>query len=473
MQRRFDEILKGLCPSGEGDVLSHPLLAVSGGVDSMSMAYFFLHSSLGIRFAVANCNFHLRSDESDADSAMVRSWCESHGIVCHTADFETTRYAQFKGISIEMAARELRYEWFDSLCREYDYSSLAVAHNLNDNAETLMLNMLRGTGLKGMTGMQTLSVLPLEGSKVRLVRPLLGFSRSEIEQYACKNGVPSREDSTNSQNEYRRNKLRNQVFPLFREINPSFLEAFSKDMANLSQIALIADSYFASARSSAVLFEDADTLRLDVSSLRNDSNAAYLLYRLLDPYGFNSSDISSLASLLSSTGTFSGKQFFSGSWRLLTSASEITVSRQPDACGLRGFPQDNSLIVRCDGEYELDGIRFSVRTVNKSPELSPKQPQGVSMMDAQACPFPFLVRRWRNGDWMKPIGLHGRKKLSDMFVDLKMSLSDKEKSLVAVVPGMNGDSESVRVASLLGRRVDESVKVQDSSEDVVIVSILL
>lgn len=494
MQKRFDDIVRGLFPEG-GTVL----LAVSGGMDSMCMANLFLHSAQNLSFAVANCNFHLRGDESDGDSAMVKSWCERNSIVCHQKDFSTKLYAQDNSLSIEMAARELRYEWFDSLCREYSYSALVVAHNLNDNAETMMLNLLRGTGIKGMLGIQAETKIPVDGSQIKLVRPLLAFSRTEIEDYVKANKIDYRDDHTNFDNEYRRNKLRNLVFPIFKEINPSFLSAFAKDIANLSQVSDVADAYYKMQREKIVLYEDADQLRIDVKQLRENDHVPYMLYRLLEPYGFNSSDISSLTSLLSSDGTFSGKVFTCQHCRLVTSSSEISVTRLPlssserchdsysDAVSatclehhsvrshLHDFSIENSVVVRGSGNYELSGIRFSVEIVDRTSDLSPKQPAGISMFDAEAFSFPFIVRKWKNGDWMKPIGLHGRKKLSDMFVDLKMSLTDKERALVAVVPGMNPleEEKSIRVASLLGKRVDESVKVKDDTDKVVIVRILL
>lgn len=168
MQERFDRILKGLLPDGEA-----VLLAVSGGVDSMCMAELFLNTTAKVRFALAHCNFHLRGEESDSDEALVRAWAESHGVIFIKKDFDTKEYAASNGVSIEMAARELRYTWFAEVCRERGFAALAVAHNANDNAETMILNMLRGTGVKGMTGMRGSSLLP--GSDARLIRPLLGL----------------------------------------------------------------------------------------------------------------------------------------------------------------------------------------------------------------------------------------------------------------------------------------------------------
>lgn len=467
MQHRFDDIMKGLFPGG-GTVL----LAVSGGMDSMCLATLFHSSASAPSFAVANCNFNLRGEESDGDSAMVRQWCGERGIVCHTASFPTGEYAAVKGYSVEMAARELRYGWFDRLCREHGYAALAVAHNSNDNAETMILNLLRGTGVRGMAGMRPESVLPCPSSRVPLLRPLLSFSREEISAFVSENGVPYRNDSSNFGNEYRRNKVRNLIFPLFREINPSFLDSFARDMANLSQLSAFADSCFGEIRPSLVSFENEDQLRISVGELRRQAHPEYLTYRLLEPYGFSPADISSLVRLLTRESDYSGRQFFSGEWRLVTSSSELVVSRKR-ALVMKGLsPCADVTVVRSAGIYSTAGVSYSVELRKWDSGAKVPAEAGLTLADASVLGFPFIVRGWRKGDWMRPLGLHGRKKLSDMFVDLKMSLHDKERALVAISPAAAGQEGRERVMSLLGRRIDESVRVGEATESVVLVRIL-
>ena len=191
------------------------LLAISGGVDSLVMgelfidgnAYFGADAPSPVSLAVAHCNFHLRGEESDGDAAFVKAWADRHGLKCYTADFQTEEYAREQGVSIEMAARELRYEWFDHLCNEHGFDGVCVAHNANDNAETLMLNLLRGTGVKGLCAMAEASVNPYGSSRV--FRPMLGFTRDEIDSYANGHGLSWRTDSTNAQPDYKRNRIRN------------------------------------------------------------------------------------------------------------------------------------------------------------------------------------------------------------------------------------------------------------------------
>lgn len=211
------------------------LLAVSGGIDSIYMAHRAPELWPGASFAVAHCNFNLRSDESDGDEAFVREWCALRGLPLHVRSFQTRQYAAAMGISIEMAARELRYAWFGELCTGCGYDAVAVAHNAGDNAETLLLNLLRGTGLRGITGMRAEGFLPNPGySGIPLLRPLLGITRAEIEAYAREHALSWREDSTNALCDYKRNKLRNQVFPIFEEINPRFVEALNRDMVRFA-----------------------------------------------------------------------------------------------------------------------------------------------------------------------------------------------------------------------------------------------
>ena len=237
MRDRFDSCLDGQLP-GEGAVL----LAVSGGIDSMVMADLFLNSSNKRPITLAHCDFHLRGEESDADAAFVGDWAKSRGVPFRRVDFDTREYASSLGISVEMAARELRYSWCARLCEEEGFVAVAVAHNANDNAETIILNLLRGTGLKGVCGMRSVSPLP-GATNALILRPLLDFTRDEIREYALGRGLSWREDSSNTDSAYKRNLIRNEIFPLFGKINPSFLETLNADARRFSQVQAIADDY--------------------------------------------------------------------------------------------------------------------------------------------------------------------------------------------------------------------------------------
>ena len=321
MYHEFSGILEqaGLW-SGEGTVL----LAVSGGIDSMCMADLFRRT--GLPFAIAHCNFRLRGEESDADEALVRDWAAANGVTFHTESFDTAAFASSADVSIEMAARELRYRWFARLSGEHGYKVLCVAHNANDNAETLLLNIARGTGMKGLSGMSAESVSPYSAPEypLRLVRPLLSFTRRQIEGYVRAHSVPYREDRTNAGTEYRRNKIRHLVLPVMEQMNPSFIRTVSDEMRYFAQAGSIADSYYRN-MSASLVKEDGDEVSMDLSGLLSAGNWEYILYRFLDTYGFNSSVVSSLTNLLKSGRTISGKHFHSADYILLTASGRLIV----------------------------------------------------------------------------------------------------------------------------------------------------
>ena len=241
--------------------------------------------SPGARFAVAHCNFGLRGDESDGDEAFVRAWCAERGMECLAERFDTRGYAARHGVSIEMAARELRYAWFARLCRERDFRAVAVAHNADDNAETLLLNLLRGTGTRGLRGM---------GDRDGIVRPLLDTTRAEIRAWMEEHGCAWREDSSNADNAPKRNRIRNEVFPVFAQINPSFVRTLGEDMRRIAQADDIADAYFRSVR---------DGLTTETGAIRIPAVLAlahweYVLWRLVEDYALSGPTFGRLVALL-------------------------------------------------------------------------------------------------------------------------------------------------------------------------------
>ena len=467
IQKRFrhkvDE-LKGLIKEKVWSAPSGMLVAVSGGMDSMCMAHLF-HETFGAsEFAIAHCNFNLRGEESDGDEQLVRKWAEERGIRCHSVSFETEIYAQNHGLSIEMAARELRYRWFAELCAAYGYSSVAVAHHAEDNAETLILNMVRGAGLKGMTGMKAVSDIPCQSSTVQamLMRPMLEFSRKQIEGYVLRYKIPYRTDSSNMSVEYRRNRIRHEVFPVLRKLNPSFVATFNREMAYLSDASEIVDQWCRDAVEKVAVYSgQQDEVRISIKNLRSFRQWRYLLYHILEPYGFNSAVLSSLEDLLDSDRTVSGKRFLYDSYQLVTEREELVVSKLEKI-----EEQPAELIVEKPGIYSFNGVTFGVEVCPWTQDMPLKQQDGVQIFDASQLRFPIVFRRWKTGDWMIPLGMRGKKKISDVFTDMKYDSARKKKAVI-LVGNQDSSSDNQRVAALLWVRTDLSCKVGDRTETII------
>ena len=468
------------------------LLAVSGGVDSMCLADMWLRCFGAENCAIAHCNFNLRGEDSDGDEALVTGWAQEHGVRLHKVSFETVQYATENGVSIEMAARELRYRWFGEICQEYGYQAVVVAHHADDNAETMVLNMVRGAGLKGLSGMKPVSPLPLsrhsfacasatssmseERSDVAILRPLLTFTRKQIEGHAFAWKVPYREDKTNSSTEYRRNSIRHEVFPLFERMNPSYVRTLNREMTYFKDAFDIVDDWcraqlphvIATGESSHVIARSEATwqsvpLTISIPSLLAIPQWRYLLYYILEPYGFNSATLESLESLLTSDRTISGKRFESEDYILLTERDSLVITKQYERTEV-------FMPVRGAGIYHVNGSRVSVELLPWTPDMSLRQPEGTIVLDAAKLRFPFVLRKWRSGDWMIPLGMKGKKKISDLFTDLKYSHAQKERSVIVV--DVTGDlAEQQHVAGVAGVRIDDRYKVTDNTETIIRITI--
>ena len=491
MLNRFKHIveeMKGLIDDSRS---ASYLLAVSGGVDSMCLADLWVRAFGAETCAIAHCNFNLRGEDSDADEALVTLWAVEHGVLLHQVSFDTMQYASENGISIEMAARELRYKWFAQLCAERGYKAVVVAHHADDNAETMVLNMVRGTGIKGLTGMKPVSPLPLSSSvsdasrEISLLRPLLTFTRKQIEGHAFAWKVPYREDKTNASVEYRRNSIRHEVFPLFERMNPSYVRTLNREMTYLTDASTIVEDWCRAHASDVISESDSSltlgmtglphchpersegSLRLSTASLLAIPQWRYLLYYILEPYGFNTSTLEALESLLLSDRTVSGKRFESDDYVLLTEREHLLVCRK-NACHVGNeiaFTQ-----VPAPGTYHINGRRVRVESLPWNQDMPLKQPAGTLIFDADKLRFPFVMRGWRNGDWMIPLGMKGRKKLSDLFSDLKYG--NLEKNAAVVVVDCRGDfAEKQHVTAVLPIRIDNYYKV--TQETIRIISIAL
>ena len=453
------------------------LLAVSGGIDSMCLAEKSVRS--GQDFAVAHCNFHLRGADSDADSDFVADWARRHGIAFYSKDFDTAAYAAEQGISLEMAARELRYGWFADLCRTEGFAGVAVAHQADDRRETFLLNLMRSSGGRGLRGMQGQSVIP--GTDIPLLRPLLGMTRQEIETYMRSIGATWREDGSNRDTTIRRNRIRHELLPLLSELNPSYGDALDRAMRHIGSLQDVADTWFESVRPTLLDPTDGSIL---LDSLRSLPHRDFLLYRLLEPYGLTESVLDDLCAALDSGESLSGKRFLLHHATLLGERNRLSFCNETSPMSLSGsnrirgaysqFPCDENPVTAgqvtepagagtCSiidsGTYDCWGVRVKVEILDRAEITDLKQPRGILLLDAGKLPLPLIVRPWRAGDWLVPLGMRGRKKLSDLFVDLKYSIIDKQRARVI-------DWQESRIAALLGERGDDALKVTSETRTV-------
>ncbi len=405
---------------------SRILLAVSGGIDSMYLANRASELFPGASFAIAHCNFSLRGEESDGDEAFVRAWAEKNEIKLYTIRFDTKGHAARRGISIEMAARELRYAWFEKLMQEEGFDALATAHNANDNAETLVLNLLRGTGIKGAIGMP---------DNDRLRRPLLETSREEIRAWMTAHGCEWREDSSNSDSSYRRNLVRNEIFPLFEKINPSFVKTLNDDMARFRQVSEIADTFF-EITSKNILRKDGS---IDVNEFLGYPHKDYLLWRLVENSGIGADEFISLFNCVVSGENYSGKSFGP----------------------VLGAP--GRLIIKNREQELCETAELKVEILDRSEIAELKQERGVLIMDASKLEFPLKIRSWQAGDWMRPYGMRGSKNLTKLMTELGYSLDEKKTAQVIELDGKH-------VAALLCERIDSSLRVTERTKEIVRIS---
>ena len=477
MQRNFAaaiEELKGLINEWSAFSADAPvlLLAVSGGVDSMCMADLFQSLEDRVPFAVAHCNFHLRGEESDGDEALVADWAREHSVPLHITSFDTEKYASDNGISIEMAARELRYGWFAQLCSQHGYKAVAVAHNANDNAETLLLNLLRGSGLKGVTGMSLTSPLPCApGSDALLLRPLLRCTRKQIEGYAFAYKVRYREDRTNAMSEYKRNRLRNDVFPIFESINPSFIRTLNREASYFEDASGIVEDYCRAA-SEKIVSRSGDRLTVSLPALLAAPRWRYILYYILEPFGFNSAVLASLENLLLSERTVSGKRFESQTHILFTEREHLRVETSESPASVVPCAQlEDILPVRCAGTYHFNGAAVTIEEVDWTSDMPLKQPEGTLLFDAQKLRFPLVLRRWRDGDWLVPFGMRGKKKVSDLFADLKYDSLKKSSAVVLVDTVSDSLAQEGHIAAVLGVRSDDRYKVVSTTVRAIRISV--
>jgi len=407
------------------------LIACSGGVDSVVLTH--LIKNLNLEIALAHCNFSLRGEESDGDEQFVVVLAENLDVPIFSETFDTHKYADEQKVSTQMAARTLRYNWFEEILSNFSYDYLLTAHHLDDDLETFFINLSRGTGLNGLTG------IPKNNQKV--VRPLLNFSREEIVDYAEANKLKWREDSTNQKTDYLRNKLRLEVIPQFKETNENLLKNFKKTQDNLIASQNLIDDYM-SLVYKLVISKKSDSYHLNIQKLRELPHTEELLYELLKDFGFTEwNDVSNLLDAQT------GKQVLSKTHRLLKNRDELILTEV--------------VIIPIDEEYLVteEGISAPIKLEIEQSMAIGETEKNTIYLDAEKLNFPLKLRKWRKGDSFKPFGMGGSKKLSKFFKDEKLSATEKEKIWVLV--------DKNKVVWVVGKRMDDTYKVTQKTEKII------
>lgn len=406
------------------------LVALSGGADSVALL-LLLHEH-GYKVHAAHCNFHLRGDESDRDEQFCVDLCNRLGIELHRVHFDTQTYAELHKVSIEMAARELRYKWFSQLCQDLGAAGVCVAHHRDDSVETVLLNLVRGTGLRGLTGIQPKH--HTKGQTLCVIRPLLCVSRAEIEDFLTQRGQQYVTDSTNLEADVMRNKIRLQVLPMLRELNPAVAENIQRTTENLAEAQQVLDAIVSDYKNSNIL---------DLNELMKFGSSEYIIFEWLKNYGFNGNQVRQILDA-DCGGTVSS---VSG-YEVLKDRSRLIVEQT--------MKPTKPVLVPEEGTYILDdNNRLKVR---KCAVYISKDPH-IATLDAAKVHFPLTVRTVEEGDSMVPYGMTGRKLLSDLMTDLKMNVFEKRRQLVVV------DAQGV-ILWAVGLRTDQRVAVSDKTKEV-------
>lgn len=412
------------------------LLTVSGGKDSMVMLSLFMEG--GLSFGVAHCNFQLRGDDANKDQTFVEEFCQLYSIPFYTVNFETQEFADEKGISIQMAARDLRYSWFEKIRVKHQYNYIATAHHKNDVAETMLINLANGTGIAGLKG--------ISNKKGKIIRPLLCFNRNDVESFVTNHKVPYREDDSNKDTKYTRNLIRHQLLPTLEKINPAIIETLNSEAFHfLGDEQIIADKV--SSEKERLFIKNRNGFKIEIDALKGLSSLKSYLYYFLREYNFNSADVDDLVNGLDGQ---SGKKYTSSSHQIIKDRSFLFLNE------LEMFKED---IVTING---IEEIPFNTEVINDVAGLTIKKLKNLAYLDVDKIEFPLTLRLWQNGDSFQPLGMNGKKKISDFLIDNKISILDKQRIKVLESKG--------EIIWLVGERINDRYKITSKTKKALILS---
>jgi tRNA(Ile)-lysidine synthase len=442
MRNLFDEFLAFNEQHKFFSAKKRVLVAVSGGLDSMVLCT--LLQLANFRFAVAHANFQLRNDESNGDEAFVVDFCKTNNIEYYVQQFNTVGFAQTHKLSIQEAARQLRYNWFDQLIAEKKFSLVATAHHLSDNIETVLFNLSRGTGIKGLRGM-----LPKQG---KIARPLLFAPREALETFALAHKLRWREDSSNASDKYSRNFIRHQIVPLFKHINPSFEQTFAENIAVFAELEMLFDKHFEKTTKS-LFFHRYGDVYIAIEKLKQLPDKRTILFTFLKDFGFNVHQVDDILKNLEGQ---AGAVYEAANARIIRDRRFLILTTEPAAASAHLLEATNATVKTTD-------FILTSQKINEKPASFSTPPHTIFVNEKQLN-FPLTLRRWKAGDYFYPFGLNNKKKkLKKFLTDLKLPLHEKEKVWVL--------ESNHKIVWVVGYRADERFKV-NSNDNIVKISIL-
>ncbi|WP_242916375.1 tRNA lysidine(34) synthetase TilS [Pontibacter liquoris] len=421
---------------------SRILAAVSGGIDSVVLCEM-LHQ-LKYEFAIAHCNFGLRAEDAEADQLFIKKLAKKYEVPFFTDNFNTRAFAAQEKLSIQMAARTLRYTWFEQVRQQEGYDYIATAHHSNDTTETILLHLTKGTGIAGLHG-----IPPKNG---HIIRPMLSVTKDDIYELVTEKKLIWREDTSNETTKYQRNKIRHEVIPVLKEINPSLEETMQHTAERVGHAEQIVAAYIQNLREQSIK-EGEDATYVSLVPLRNATGLPVVLHELLRPFNFSYSVVLELAAALEG---ISGKQFESPTHTLVKDREQLVITP-------RNLQQFGSILIQQgDTEVTAGEVYLRIRYADAATYKLNTKPH-VAALDAGQLHFPLKLRAWQEGDWFVPLGMNGKKKISDFLIDKKVPANLKARTLVLV--------SDQSVAWVVGQRPDNRFKVTDKTEQVVEISI--
>lgn len=435
MQKQFLGFIKKHNLIDEKDKI---LVAVSGGADSVVLADLFYRNYYD--FAIAHCNFHLRGEASDGDEVFVKQMAKNYNTEFFITHFDTKDYVKRNKLSVEMAARELRYNWFNELMQQHGFSLLATGHHANDNVETVLLNLIRGTGIKGLGGIK-----PRNGN---IIRPILFAQKDAILEYCKKRNLTYRIDASNDESEFHRNRIRNIIIPEIKKINPSFVETMSQNIGRFDDANMIYEETV-SENLKLCVKQTGGEIRIDIQKFKEHCYFQAYLYEILSPYMFSAGVIEDV---FKSQDNNSGKMFYSETHQLLLDREHLVL--RPKQI------QKPEIVTIYKYTNEIQSpLKLKIDCYDKPKDFKIDTNPKIALLDFDKLKFPLVMRKWKEGDKFKPLGLKGSKKLSDFFIDKKFSVFEKDEIYVL--------ESDMQICWIVGQRIDDRFKISKNTKKII------